>query len=297
VSAADQARKVAAGSAGTIRLTPAELRRKLQANERAKFQMSGGEVVEVGLFKSGVQSIEGLRGLPLRAVDLGQTPVSDLSPLAGMALHTLDLEDTQVADLSVVRGMPLKVLKLQNTKVTDFTPLAGLSLEQLNLLNLPFSDVRLLNEMPLKILWLAGTSVTDLSGLNSRTLESLDIENTRVRSLEPLAGMITLRRLNIASSAVTDVTPLKDLRLERIVLSPEKIETGMHVLRDMKSLVLIQTSMAEERSAESFWKSYDLGVWKPAPAELNATSEAATPVAPDVEQPAVPQVEPADPQP
>jgi hypothetical protein len=109
--------------------------------------------------------------------------------------------------------------------------------------------------------------------------------------------MITLRRLNIASSAVTDVTPLKDLRLERLVLSPEKIQTGMEVLRDMKSLVLIQTSVADEKSAESFWKSYDLGVWKPAPAELNATSDAATPVGPDVEQPAAPPVEPADPQP
>jgi hypothetical protein len=36
----------------------------------------------------------------------------------------------------------------------------------------------------------------------------------------------------------------------------------MEHLRAMKSLVLIQTSIEEEMSAEDFWKRFDLGVWK-----------------------------------
>jgi len=70
---------------------------------------------------------------------------------------------------------------------------------------------------------------------------------------------------------VTDVTPLRGLSLERIVLTPERIRTGMEHLRAMKSLVLIQTSIEEEMSAEDFWKRYDLGVWTPA--EVTPESE------------------------
>ena len=266
MTAADHARRVAKEDSTTLKMTPDELRKKLNTNEMATFLMSGNNVVEANLFRSGIRSAEALKGVPLRGLDLGFTYVKDLSPLAGMKLETLVLENVPVTDVSVIKGMPLKVLKLQNTGVTDFSVLSGLPLEQLNLLNLPFSDLSLLRDMPLQILWLTGTQVTDLTDIPSRRLVSLDIERTAVTSLEPLATVSTLRRLNIAGTQVTDVTPLQNLRLERLVFSPERIRAGMEKLRACKSLVLIQTSIEEEMSAEDFWKRYDLGVWKPADA-------------------------------
>jgi hypothetical protein len=116
--------------------------------------------------------------------------------------------------------------------------------------------------MPLQILWLTGTQITDLTGVPARRLVSLDIERTAVNSLDSLATISTLRRLNIADTQVTDVTPLHNLRLERLILTPERIRTGMEGLRNSKSLVLIQTSMEEEMTADDFWKRFDLGVWK-----------------------------------
>ncbi len=86
----------------------------------AKFLVEGNDVVEANLFRSGLRSVEPLKGLPLRALDLGFTYVSDLSPLVGMPLEQLVLENTNVSDLSPLKGMPLKVLKIQNTKVKDF---------------------------------------------------------------------------------------------------------------------------------------------------------------------------------
>ena len=53
---------------------------------------------------------DALRGLPLRALDLGITQVTDLGPLQGMKLERLDLENVPVTDISVLSGMPLKVL-------------------------------------------------------------------------------------------------------------------------------------------------------------------------------------------
>jgi hypothetical protein len=45
----------------------------------------------------------------------------------------------------------------------------------------------------------------------------------------------------------------------------------------MKSLVLIQTSVEQQLSADDFWKRYDLGLFKPAetPAENPAVPDAA----------------------
>jgi Leucine-rich repeat (LRR) protein len=261
--AAAHARRAAKEDSTTLKLTPDELNRKLNTNGTATFLVSGNDIVEANLCQSGIRSIEGLKGLPLRGLDLGFTHVTDLSPLAGMKLKVLDLENVPVSDISVINGMPLESLKMQNTKVTDFSALQGLELKELNLLNLPFSDLSLVTAMPLESFWLSGTQIKDLTGLPVRRLASLDIQRTEVTSLDPLATVFSLRRLNIADTPIADLTPLKDLQLERITLSPERIRTGMDALRAMTSLVLIQTSIEQRQSAADFWKRYDLGLWKP----------------------------------
>ncbi|MFO0979911.1 MAG: hypothetical protein U0996_26165 [Planctomycetaceae bacterium] len=263
IDPAKLARAAAKDDSTTLKVSPEELKKKLNCYQ-AKFLVEGNDIVEASLFQSGIRDISALKGLPLRGLDLGMTRVSDLSVVAGMPLETLDLENTQVSDLSVLKGMKLSMLKLQNTKVTDFSVLQGMPLEQLNLLNVPFANehLALITDAPLEILWLAGTQVTDLAGLPTRRLKSLDVENTKVRAIDLLSTATSLERLNIARTEITDLTPLKGLRLQRIVLSPERIVTGIDVLRQMKSLALIQTSIEEEQSAADFWKRYDVGAYK-----------------------------------
>ncbi len=260
-TAAEQARRAARNDKTTLRADPKVLRQQLGANEMARFLVEGNDVVEANLFRSGLRSVEPLRGLPLRVLDLGFTYVSDLSPLTGMPLESLVLENTSVADLSPLKGMPLKNLKIQNTKVTDFGFLNGMQLTHFNVLNLPFSDLNAVRDMPLNTLWLTGSKVTDLTALSGSGLVSLDIERTEVSDLAPLATTSGLKRLNIANTQVTDLSPLTGLSLERIVLSPERIRTGIDAIRNMKSLVYIQTSVEQNLAADEFWKRYDLGVW------------------------------------
>jgi hypothetical protein len=262
MTAADQARRAAENDTNkTMRADPKALRRQLGANEMAKFLVEGNDVVEANLFRSGLRSVEPLKGLPLRGLDLGFTYVSDLSPLAGMPLESLVLENTNVADLSILRGMPLKVLKIQKTKVTDFGFLEGMQLTHFNVLDLPFSDLNAIRNMPLNTLWLTGSKVTDLTALSGSRIVSLDIERTEIGDLAPLATMSSLKRLNIASTPVTDLSPLASLSLERIVLSPERIRIGIDAIRNMKSLVYIQSSVDQNQTAAEFWTRYDLGIW------------------------------------
>ncbi len=282
MSAADLARRAAKNNTTTLRADPEVLREQLGTNEMAKFFVEGNDVVKANLLRSGLRSVEPLRGLPLRALDLGFTYVSDLTPLVGMPLENLILENTQVADLTPLKGMPLKVLKLQNTKVTDFGFLEGMKLTHFNVLNLPFSDLNSVRDMPLNTLWLTGSKVTDLTPLSGSRLISLDVERTEVSDLSPLSSVASLRRLNIVDTKVTDLSPLAGLSLERIVLSPGRIHNGIDTIRAMKSLNSIQTSIEEDLSADEFWKRFDLGVWDDSKQPETGTSDAPSdPVKPD----------------
>jgi len=291
LTAQEQARRAGQNDSTTLRVDPKALRKQLGTNEMAKFLVEGNDVVEANLFRSGLRSVEPLKGLPLRALDLGFTYVSDLSPLSGMPLENLVLENTNVSDMSPLQGMPLKVLKIQNTKVTDFDFLKNMKLTHFNVLNLPFSDLEMLRDMPLNTLWLTGSAVTDLTALSGSRLVSLDIERTEITNIEPLATVSSLKRLNIASTPVTDLSPLAGLSLERIVMSPERIRTGIDAIRNMKSLVYIQTSVEQDLTADEFWKRYDLGIWDDSRRSATDAPESAEGVSVEAASDAEPQKE------
>lgn len=260
--------------------TPESVRRDLNCFQ-AEFRMQGLQIVECSLFQTGQKDISALQGLPLKALDLGMTKVEDLSPLTGMQLERLDLEATPVSNIDALQGFPLQVLKMQQTKVTDFQVLSGMPLQQLNLLDLPFGneDVQYIEKAPLETLWLAGTQVTELGRIPLDDLESLDIERTAVAHLDVLATSPRLVRLNIAETKITDLTPLRGLRLQRITLTPQNITAGMEYLRRMDSLQEIRTNMSESQSAADFWKRYDLDLFKPIPEDSETVSEDAPPAA------------------
>ena len=74
--------------------------------------------------------------------------------------------------------------------------------------------------------------------------------------------MTSLRRLNIVDSQVTDLSVLKNLRLDRLLFTPHRIERGIEVARSMSSLREMGTSFEGRTMPEKFWKSYDAGEFK-----------------------------------
>ncbi len=249
------------------KLTADELRRALRANENAEFKRVGNTFVEAVLFQSGAKTIEPLKGLPLRVLDLGACKaIADISALQRMPLKRLILEDTSVSDISALAGMKLELLYLQNTTVKDLSVLKGMPIEQLNLMNVPVSDLSVAAGMPLSTLWIPGTQVTDLSPLKDVRLESLDVEELPLTDFSVIADMTSLKRLNIAGTPLRDVSILSNLKLDRITLTPDTIDAGMDVLRNMSSLtqVWVSTGLGAETqqfNAADFWKRYDDGTW------------------------------------
>lgn len=256
-----------------------DLRRQLGANRNAQFVRTGGEIAEVELFDSGVSDLAPLRGLTLRRLGISGLPVRDLAPLAGMPLEVLTAEGTEISDLTPLRGAPLRELYLRDTEVADLSPVAGAPIEQLNVVGTPVADLAAVRDMPLGTLWVASTPIDDLSPLAGKSLASLDVENTPVADLAVLSEMESLRRLNLAGSAVTDLTPLAGLELERLIFTPAKITKGIEAARTMPSLQTLGTTFDDVMPSQAFWNRYDAGEFAEPDAPA-ATTPSATPPAP-----------------
>jgi hypothetical protein len=86
----------------------------------------------------------------------------------------------------------------------------------------------------------------------------------QVRDLAPLAGM-PLTTVNLADCpALHDLTPLKDLKLTELYLTPKFITQGMDLLRSMRTLGIIAPGAGwnERLGAAEFWKRYDAGEYR-----------------------------------
>lgn len=231
--------------------------------------LKGLPIEELNLSYSRFGSLEPLKELPLTKLNLTHTHFDGgFGPLRGLKLKEFVLPNTDFRDSSVLRGMPLEVLELSgNQNLWDITPLRGAPLRRLHL---GWTDVPSLE--PLRGMRLAelnacsNRNLTDLSPLKGMPLVSLDITNCpRIRDLSPLRGM-PLKWLSIVSTSVADLTPLTGLKLEFLHLSPERIEKGLDVLREMKSLRHVQVSLrkGDQMTAAEFWRRYDAGEWNEA---------------------------------
>lgn len=137
------------------------------------------------------------------------------------------------------------------------------------------ADLSPLKGIPLKALYVRNTNAVDLAPLRGMPMECLLLNDTRVADLSSVTGM-PLRFLDIRGTAVTNLAPLQGMALKYIGLSADRATNGIDVLREMKSLQLINKMPTNE-----FWIRYDRGDFRPPPAEGDgATAPAAAPPAP-----------------
>ena len=205
-----------------------------------------------------------LKGMKLITLDLSGCPVQDLEPLKGMPLTTLNFFlCTRIRDLTPLKDMPLTYLNLHDgPKVEDLTPLKGMPLTFLSLNSCPIRDLSPLKGMPLTFLGLSHCrQVQDLSDLKGLSLTTLFVDDTQVRDLEPLRNM-PLKLLYIYAPGVTDLTPLQNLQLQDIRLTPKNITQGLDILRAMKSLKSIGLTHYQTWPAVEFWTRYEKGEFK-----------------------------------
>lgn len=228
--------------------------------------LEGMPLEMIGMAETDISDISTLQGMPLRHIDGTRSKIEDISSLSGMKqLSHLFFEGAKIKDLSPLQGLPLKVVLLNACPIEDFSPLQGMTLEQLNLCDTPLQNLDVLSTTQIGTLWIRNTSVNELTPIANHRLVSLDIQGTPINKLDALAGMTTLKRLNIAETEVKDLSPLKGLQLERIIFSPSKITAGIDAIREMPSLQGIDLSfdgVAQPMNPSIFWEKYDAGEFK-----------------------------------
>lgn len=251
------------------RWTEEELHKALQEknpayNGQAQFHIEGGLVLAAVLAGSNVSDISPLAGMPLLRLDLQNNAVRDLGPLKGAPLIALYLDGTTVDDLSPLADAELEELYLNGCRgVSSIEALKGQPLKLLNLFQTGVHDISPLRGAPLESLWLNETPVADISALAGAPLVTITLHRTQVTDLSPLAKCPTLQRIHCGETPVTDLSPLKDLVLTRLIFPPNNIEKGLEDIKKMGSITELGVTLEQKMWPTDFWQAFDAGAFKP----------------------------------
>jgi serine/threonine protein kinase len=98
---------------------------------------------------------------------------------------------------------------------------------------------------------LGQTQAEVLRALSILPTKRLDLMETDITDLSPLKGM-NLSYLRCTDGKLQDLTPLDGMRLIELEFSPDAVTNGLDILRNMKSLIRIN-----QTAAEDFWKQFD----------------------------------------
>jgi hypothetical protein len=218
-----------------------------------------GKVVWLRLLSDRVTDISPVRALKeLESLGCGGSAprkgrLSDLTPLRGLRLQYLACAESQVSDLEPLRGMPLEYLHCQGTGVDSLSPLEGMKLVSLLIQGTPVSDLSPLRGMPLKWLDLYEVrDVTSLAPLEGMPLEYLNVSGAALGNLDAAPSLKSLRVLILDGTGIISLEPLRPLRLERISL----LRTAVTDLTPIRDMPLKQLRLDYRPDREKFVRSF-----------------------------------------
>jgi formylglycine-generating enzyme required for sulfatase activity/Leucine-rich repeat (LRR) protein len=225
-----------------------------------------------------IRVFNALRVLDCRGTSDSNGPrgrLADLTPLDGMHLANLtdlNLQDTKVSDAGMVYFKDCKDLRnlsLSYTKVTDAGMVYFKDCKNLTILVLALTkvtDAGLANFSDCKnltFLGLGSTRVSDAGMIHFKDCKGLTqiyLDRTNVGDA-CLANFkdIPLGLLWIDHTGITDLTPLHDMPLKEIRLTPKNITRGLDTLREMKNIKTIGIDYEQSWPAAKFWQRHDRG--------------------------------------
>lgn len=199
-------------------------------------------------------SVEGLKLLKsLVKLDISENKISDLSSLSSsLYLEDLRMKNNKVSNIGFVSNHPqLNYLWLSYNQIVDLSPLRSLTnlqslfidgnkgikdyatlsvlpLQLLNATDLPIKEFGFLNGLlDLSILDVSG-SCGDLSTLPALpSLKWFIARDCQFANLEPLRQMHRITQIDFQNNAITDLSPIKDLKLlDTLLLSGNPIEVA-----------------------------------------------------------------------
>jgi Leucine-rich repeat (LRR) protein len=214
------------------------LQSRLQAAwPRAQINLSmDNDGLRLDVTHSDIESLEPIKGLPLRALYCSHNRIKSLAPLRGMELVTLYCNGNPIEDLEPLRGMPLTSIWCECCRVKSLDPLRGMPLTMLVAGGNRIEDLAPLQGMPMTYLSIWGNHLTNLEPLRGMSLSMLSCNGNRIKSLKPLEDML-LVMLNCSGNQIDDLTPLRELPLKSLYCAQNLIHS-LEPLRDRHLTIL-----------------------------------------------------------
>lgn len=146
---------------------------------------------------------------------LAETGISSLEDLEGCsALTTLDCSYTPVTSVKPLATLPIHILYLTNAPVTDWEGLNALPLEELFVSHVAAEDYAYIANIPtLRHLTLNRCGITSLGEITIfKNVSLLDVNSNLITNLDGLEQFIGLNGLYMGDTAITDVSPLTQMK-------------------------------------------------------------------------------------
>jgi hypothetical protein len=144
--------------------------------------------------------------------------------------YELNLE--RIGDIGALRGMPLWRLQLEDCAVTDLRPLEGSAITWFQATNTPIQNLEPLRMLPLTLVYLSNTAVTDLTPLAGKRIQVLKIDGSEgITDLSPLKRM-KLTKFDASATNIRDLSPLRGNPLEELYLGNTQV-SDLSPLRGM----------------------------------------------------------------
>lgn len=155
----------------------------------------------------------------LIALDLIKNKLSDISPLANLKnLLWLDLGMNSISDLSPLQHLKkLETLSMDMNKITDISPLKDLpNLKLLSVSGMSQRDFYPDDESAPDF----HNQISDITTLeNLKTLTNLALDDNEISDISSLSRLSELKSLNLKGNEINNLGPLKDLKLEKLIVS------------------------------------------------------------------------------
>jgi Leucine-rich repeat (LRR) protein len=206
---------------------------------------AGEESCVLALRRDGVKFSTARQDDGRLSITIEDPTFKDLAVFRGATLASLSLNGTSVSDLAPLAGLPLKNLQLIGNPVTDLSPLASCTLEELRVKDMPVTDLSVLGRAPLcdslATLYLEELNVSDFSPVAAcKALTVFSALSSSISDLAPLRGL-RLKTLTVARTKVSDLSAVAGMPLEELLFDYTTV-TDISPLRNITSLKRVMLS-------------------------------------------------------
>jgi len=217
------------------------------------------DVVDLGLRKCGIKSIDGLEYLiKLRKLSLFDNIITNIEPISDLInLQDVDFTQNRIKNISALEKLKsLRILSLENNQVEDVSILAKLT--RLTSLRLSRNRIKFIDSIyfltNLNGLDVSFNFINEIRFQNLTKLNFLNIDNNLIRNIESIFNLNTINYLYFSNNNVTNINFRKLNNLKELFAMNNNISNidSISSATNLEKIYLSSNQIENVKPIESF---------------------------------------------